>query len=291
MYSNMAMQLQEIGYQLDNNILPEVINGGIVLPSKYSPLHQTLGKENDYDAKRRPEARSWKRPTRRQGSTGGRRSAGQATPFISTNLRDKYEEQIEEIMLAYPDTQVTRRNDGLWLISKSELLHNFERKAIFLTSIPYCLGFMPRSWGYWDSSQWIGPRHTNYPDGSICAFEQSDGTWLPGESLVELLDIYTLWAVRHLHLFTLGRWPGQQRIHTAYERISELKDDEFCGCDVPKGLYKNCCKKGDILTNQVADLVAYGMCQGGGRKPPVYIEGFMHKDIELPNICKVYGYD
>ena len=183
--------------------------------------------------------------------------------------------------------KIVKRDDGLWLISESNLLQDFKGKAIFLTSIPYYLGILPRSWACWDSFQWIGPRHTNYPDGSVCAFEQSDGSWLPGESVVELLDMYTLWALRHLHLSILGRWPGQQRVHTSYERISELAENELCGCDKPMGLYKDCCQNSDASINHIAMATIFNLRNGGLRKPQLCFEENINNHTMLPNISEV----
>jgi hypothetical protein len=101
------------------------------------------------------------------------------------------------------------------------------------------------SWAWWTTGIWVGPRHTNYPDGSICSFEESDGTWNTRDSLVPLLDLHSVWLVRHLHLRHFGRWPGRQVLHTAYERVAENGACEFCGCDSGE-LYAACCQQRDL---------------------------------------------
>ena len=120
-------------------------------------------------------------------------------------------------------------------------------------ALPFVENVLPKAWGVWTtplSWSWIGPRHTNFGDGSICAFEPSDQVWLAGESIVSLLDYYTLWSFRHLHLEKERRWPGQQWVPFAFERIQELDDLDFCGCSEPKGRYAQCCKQADLAADK-----------------------------------------
>ena len=107
-----------------------------------------------------------------------------------------------------------------------------------------------RAWGLWCAGRvgatWIGPRHTNYVDGSICAFEKDAGTWSFGDSLVALFDLLSVWAIRQLFAESFGRWPGPQASSYPYERLLEFQDTEHCGCAKPKGRYGQCCKPRDL---------------------------------------------
>ena len=132
-------------------------------------------------------------------------------------------------------------------------------------------------------STWIGPRHTNFPDGSVCAFEPADKTWVIGDPLVTLLDLYTLWALRHLHLQVFGRWPGHQAVRHPYERILELREDEHCGCDMSDKLYGKCCRDRDLRRDRIADAVNFIILASGGlRKPPNSVVKFVREHIEPP---------
>jgi hypothetical protein len=176
------------------------------------------------------------------------------------------------------------------LKTTSELLPGLEQWAEFIT----CLQFAPfpayRCWGFWSDAGWIGPRHTNFPDGSICGFDIKDGTWGPGDALVELLDIYSLWALRHLHLRVLGRWPGGQSVQHAYERLSEFRDDELCGCDQANGkTYAECCKASDLLRPYLKEAVMFSMPRFGGvRRPPHAIQDFRDGLADPPPFSKVF---
>jgi hypothetical protein len=89
---------------------------------------------------------------------------------------------------------------GFWMYTESALLPELGRTVSYLTGVSTDRHFV-KSWAFYSSAVgvfWIGPRHTNFPDGSICAFEPRDGTWCFGDSLVELLDLYTVWAIRHI---------------------------------------------------------------------------------------------
>jgi hypothetical protein len=248
MHSELTTALKEIGCQLDNNIFPQIKNGGIVMPSEFA-VPSTLGKEttDGSSRQRREEARSQTKAFGWQGVLRRAWSPCQAAPVICTDIKAQYETEVDAVQEAYPNTKVWHQAEGMWLLTESSVLPGLHKKAIFLTGIPFAQSLAVRSWGFWDDSiigySWIGPRHTNFPDGSVCAFESTDKTWVTKDSIVELLDLYTLWALRHLYLELFGRWPGRQAVHRPYERILELREDEFCGCYESGKRYGECCQK------------------------------------------------
>lgn len=156
----------------------------------------------------------------------------------------------------------------------------------FLTGISYRWQ-MVRSWGFWQDlltdATWIGPRHTNFPDGSVCAFEPTDKTWVIGDPIIKLLDLYSLWAVRHLHLQVFGRWPGRQAVRHPYERILELREDEYCGCALGEKLHGECCRNKDLARNRIADAVSFFVFSGGRlREPPEAVVHFVRQEKTIP---------
>ncbi|MDH5518141.1 MAG: hypothetical protein OEY36_10060 [Gammaproteobacteria bacterium] len=277
--------LRLIGLQLDKNIFPRVLNGGVVMPSKTAIPSIIMGEvSNDERRKRqkRPETRQGQRPPRWQGETRGRRKTSGATQVISSSIHEKYMDELVSLKEAYPGMKIWEQKDGMWLLCQSALIPNALHRAIFLCGIPFDPRKRVRSWGFWNEGVWIGPRHTNMPDGSICAFEPSDGTWLPGDSIIKLLDIYTLWAVRHLHLQVLNRWPGAQVAHHAYERLSELKEDELCGCGSFTKKYGECCRPNDLRRDRVADATKFIFDGGADRKPPEDVMRFIDEKDTPP---------
>lgn len=289
--------LQKIGHQLDHQIFPRIKNGGIVMPSELAVSHSTLGMEisNDYtERQRRSETRPRKRAAGRQGSAGRSWPSRQTAPVVCTSLQAQYEDELDAVYEAYPGTQIWREEEGVWLLTESSLLPGFEQRALFLVGISFANAIV-RGWGFWRiclaNPTWIGPRHTNFPDGSICAFEPADGTWVIGDPIVELLDLYTLWALRHLHLQVFGRWPGHQAVRHPYERILELKGDEHCGCGKSDKLYGECCRDNDLARNRVADAVNFLLRYSGGlRQPPSSVVRFVREQIGPPQFGDLLVY-
>lgn len=288
--------LTEIGYQLDGWTFPQVGRGGIVIPTERASVCETSGNEDTFDERettRRSTAESWQRAAGRQGApprTRGR-SASSAPSVVGPDpeIRYGYPEILEEITPAYPGARAWRQESGFWLLTESALLEGGFKRAKFLTGVSE-VSRLARSWAFWDapiyrSPQWIGPRHT-YLDGSVCAFEPSDGTWKFGDSLVTLLDLYTLWAFRQLHLEVTGRWPGPQVATLRLERLVELRPDELCGCENPRGRYRDCCQAKDISELTAADFVLY-QTVFGHRAPPRSVLEFVGTEASLPELDKV----
>lgn len=275
--------LREIGEQLDCNQFPHVYNGGIVKPGGADVVPLTPGEDINYvrSRTRGPATGSWERPSRWEGQTSQSRQTGNTSPLVSSSLHQHYEAELDSVKVAYPGTKVWKEAEGLWLLTESSVLPGLGKKAAFLTALPYSPLIAQRSWGFWItaiSTEWIGPRHTNFPDGSVCAFEPTDGTWMPGDSLLQLIDLFSVWALRHEYLRLFGRWPGYQAVHSPYERITELKDDEFCGCNCPvKKRYADCCKRSDLQGSSVKD--ALRICC---RKPPEGIYDFIRRRDHPP---------
>lgn len=194
---------------------------------------------------------------------------------------------------AYPNTMAWLQEDGLWLQTHSMLLPNHWHEVVFVTAFSCRWPYLVKSWGFWtgglmNEPVWIGPRHTNFPDGSICAFEPSDSTWTPSHAIVTLLDIYTLWAVRHLHLKAFEKWPGQQYIVHPYERLTEQREDELCGCGRYEKKYFECCREADLNRDRVGDAVNFLFyTEHTIRQPPESITRFVREQATPPTISSI----
>jgi hypothetical protein len=167
----------------------------------------------------------------------------------------------------------------MWLLTDSSVVDGLKPAATFLTAISWP-AFAVKSWGFWRDSpfsvRWIGPRHTNFPDGSICAFDPTDWTWVFGDSLVSLLDLYSVWALRHLHLQMFNRWPGPQSVFHPYERRVEFQPDEHCGCGSGRA-YGLCCASHDAARKPLPDAVSFSVLFAGGlREPPTFAQVALH---------------
>lgn len=282
--------LEKLGQQLDSDIFPRVANQGIVIPGDAdgSDFFRTKETNHERQGTRRPETRSWTRPPGGQRTASGSWPPCPTSPTVCTDLRSLYQNEITEVLQSYPETQIWQQDDGLWLQTESRLLPGLNQKAVFLTGVPFSRGRLTRGWGFWmgipmNRPQWIGPRHTNMPDGSICAFDPKDGTWEVGMPLVSLLDLYTLWALRHLHLQAFGYWPGRQVANYVAERLLELKPFEHCGCGGDKP-YADCCREADVKADRLAETMLFYNLGGNHRCPPESILKFVRGDGPLPTI-------
>lgn len=277
--SDWRATLKQIGGQLDDGVYPTVGEGGVVQPSDPALMKSSLGKEQKHvrSQERRSAARSWEGSAPGQGTTNRARSSDTASSFVRPGTQNPYE--IVPVEVAYPGTVICQQEGGIWLKAPSSLLSGSPRTALFVVALSTQSG-QARGWAFWGATPvstpvWIGPRHTNFPDGSICAFEPLDGTWLYGDSLVGLIDLYTLWAVRHLYLEIFGRWPGYQSVPSLYERVLELGADEHCGCKNSSALYRDCCRDRDLARDLVSDGLRFLLATAGGmRRPPVAIVRF-----------------
>lgn len=304
MQSAAREMLGEIGRQLDANVFPHVFDNGVVMPSASDVASSALGEdtEDEQQRPRGPSAGSRKGTARRERTPRGSRQAGAPARVGGGLLRTAYEAQLVSLEEAYPALRVFPDDDGMWLQAKSAILSGLDYGATFLVALPFAPGAGPRAWGFWndpDGLLWIGPRHTNFFDGSICAFSPGDNAWAEGGDLTSLIDLYTVWALRHLHLKVLGRWPGRQyslpppnEVLNPYYRLVQCKDAELCGCGSLTTRYADCCKPKDLLSDFGRLAQEFVRRMGGGlrdRKPPTAVVDFVEGGGSRPKIRDVHN--
>lgn len=281
--------------QLNENVFPNVHNGGVVMPNEAPVVSSALGESMEFkyerQSERRPATGSRERTARRSRAASRPRPSGKATRLGSCYLEAAYEAQMRDLEVAYPGSHIWREEKGMWLLIQSKIINGLERRATFLIAVPYFENHWPRCWAFWSHDslhEWIGPRHTNFPDGSACAFAPQNNVWMPGGNLVELVDLYTVWAFRHLYYEIHKQWPGPQFANSRLYRLWEFQDDELCSCE--HGLtYAQCCKPRDVV--QFAQdpkalgaefLRASGGCNFQDRMPPVAVTDFLNSKADNP---------
>lgn len=294
--------LHEVGAALDQHRPLRVhVHGLITVDEQFPVTAATQENGNERQSARRPPARSRERTARRQGAASGPRASGTSPRLGGDVLRASYEGQVKRLAEAYPTLQTFSDEDGMWLFAKSSIIAGLPRKATFLIALPFKPGPGPRAWGFWtgdaEFSRWIGPRHTNFRDGSICAFAPNEGAWSEGGDLATLLDLYSVWALRHLHLEVLGRWPGKQYgilgadpRAEAYYRQRECRDDELCGCGSETRRYVDCCKASDLQCDFIEAASLFLQHTGGfaSRAAPPSVVNFVQNRSALPKMSEVH---
>jgi len=269
--------LQILGLELDRDIYPDVLDGGLVAPSE-TAAPQYVGAETNYGRARplavtsgAPAPGTRASPETTPPSTGATASPARPSASVErSSIRARYENELGAVQGAYPGTRIWHDQDGMWLLSESSIVQGLNRAATFLVAFSWSQ-MAARGWGFWQNGalavRWIGPRHTNFPDGSICAFEPTDRTWVFGSSIVTLLDLYTVWALRHLHLELFKRWPGPQAAFHPYERRMEFRANERCSCGSGR-VYRDCCASQDAARRIIPDSVSFALRFAGGRREP-----------------------
>jgi hypothetical protein len=285
--------VRTIGLGLDNQVFPRVAEGGLVLPNDDATVHLRTLKESCYvQPERRSSTRSRQRTARRQREARGSWPPSPAAQVVRSSSAAAYQERLTELAAAYPASRVWVEKDGIWLVVNSRLVEGLDREAVFVAAIPFDTTRTTQGWGFWSRgclafAQWIGPKHTNFPFGSICAFDTQDNVWSTGDSPVLLLDLFSVWALRHLYMDLFGRWPGSQTARWPHERQLECREDELCGCGSLDKTYAECCLRDDLGRNKVQDATMFLIETGGAHRfPPPEVTHFLRSQTEPPPMEK-----
>lgn len=241
--------LRAVGEALDNDVFPHVYQNGLVALA--APEVATLMEQVNVEREKPRGSAAGSRPG---SETGPWRTPSETPSFGSGGEQAARIPLLEELCASYP-TRIIEGDHGLWIIVTSAPLGRGGPQVTFVIAYPHSEKMTPRSWAFWKLGGFpktVGPRHTNFPDASICAFGPDDGTWTRIDGPVALVDLYSTWALRHLYFAQFGKWPGQQHGLTALYRRTEFSASEWCGCGSGKR-YDQCHEQADRL---LADDVA-----------------------------------
>ncbi len=281
---DLKARLSKIGEAIDIDRQFQVFDNGVV-----GIVENETEKEssNESEGTRGPAAGS------RQGAEGSRRSSGEA----GARLRGIDDQVVrlaglEDLVRAYP-VEIIEGDHGLWIIVQSSPLGSDGPQVTFIIAYPYSEKTEPKAWGFWKLGsfpKFIGPRHTNFPDASVCAF--GPGDWQRADGIVALVDFYSTWVIRHLYLQHFGRWPGRQHGLSALYRRTEFSPDEWCGCNSGKR-YRECHMLTDhkLSDEEAADehrKIFLGDYRD--RKPPISVMKFARSGFKkIPTFKDAYS--
>jgi hypothetical protein len=138
-----------------------------------------------------------------------------------------------EMLLYYPTAHFREVDRGLWITTRIYPLGRGGPCYWVCLLLPDSAVFSPKAFAFYRLApvpRPVGPRHTNFPDGSICAFTDEDDAWRPGDNPKILLNLYAEWLVCYLFLRRERRWPGRQVGFDATYRQCEFNVREWCHC-------------------------------------------------------------
>lgn len=276
--------LWQIGSTLHLGRRCVVYDGGFARPAADSPATNQVGALEEVirngahngrpgRGSARAAGEGWQGQAREASSATARRSAAalerQLIALERLSLRESLTSLIAEALHAYPQFALRGVSAGVWLSGEIRPVADLPSCATMATFISHDPLAEIQGWAWWGEGVWIGPRHT-YADGSICAFERADTTWVRGKSLATLLDLQTLWICQQLFLRAYDWWPGRQMLHTPVERELMQRPGELCGCGSDE-TYEACCHDADVaeLRSEDSFLLALARSRAIHRGPRI----------------------
>lgn len=142
-----------------------------------------------------------------------------------------------EILLYYPTARFREVDHGVWITARIYPLGRAGPCYWVCLFLSDSAVFSPKAFAFERLSpvpRTVGPRHTNFPDASICAFTDDDDAWRPGDSPKILLNLYAEWLICQLFLRLERYWPGRQAGLDATYRSVEFTDRDWCDCGSEK---------------------------------------------------------
>jgi hypothetical protein len=236
-------KLIEVGDALDIDEQLAVGHGGEVFVNSHDESEDHAERECEGPA-------GGQGPQRRPGQClRARQEAGSCAParFRGGSLAEHYLLGEADVRERY-DANFTISGNGLWVVSPSSPLGEDGPQFHLAVAFPFSIQMQPKGWAFGKLGQFpkaVGPRHTNFPDQSICAQGSDDGAWYPSEGVRPLLNLYSTWLLRQLYLAEVGRWPGRQWGPSPLYRRTEFHRDEWCGCG-KLARYRECCHAADL---------------------------------------------
>lgn len=233
-----------LGQAIDRGDQPYVFDGGFV------DLQQATESEVNSHAPQ-SHTRDGSAARSRQGQRARPRPPRQTEPFCSGAIEQAFGAEFRALVQHYEALGFEDEN-GLWVVVKSNPLGLDGPQTHFLVAIPFDRRVAARGWAFRKVGRRDGlfpQKHTNFPDGSICAFTRESRAWLPEDGMTALIDHFSLWAAKSMHRTFMGWWPGPQVGYGALYRRREFLGREMCGCESGKR-YSECHQAHDLLVSE-----------------------------------------
>ena len=250
--------VREVGLALFQGRGLQAEHGGLINVLDPKPLQDTKGNIDGTGQEfQRSEAGTRQR---RQGSPGGSRQPWRPSDPHGTVLHRAFLSAEAPAALRQHYTGVKRWKElggkGVWLAVSVFPVGMEGPQADFIIAVPRNPTFRIVAWGFWrmkDGPIWMGPKHTNYPDGSSCAFPVNSGVWTEDHGITAYVDRLAEWSMRHLYLDAEGLWPGPQEGDHIYYRLRHTHPRECCTRCWQLEPYQSCCQALDQKESAAGD--------------------------------------
>jgi hypothetical protein len=183
------------------------------------------------------------------------------------------QDQVDALKRKYPSAKMSSDQNGKWLAVRTFPIGIDGPQVLLLIAVP-TWPLRVLAWAYWfvgPKSVWIGPRHTNFNEGSVCAFPLNSAHLDCDQPLRLYIDLLSEWCARHLYLARHKKWPGPQEGLWPSYRLNETQPGECCPRCGSLRLYEECCKALDEADVSAGREGPNGTAPMGNRRPPPQI--------------------
>lgn len=290
--------IREVGAALFEGRGLQAQHGGFIAVLDSTPTQDVKGNDDVQGQElQRPAAGS------RQGRQGPSGRPGQSRPGSSDRpgavlSRERLIGQAgEQLREHYSGVRLWKEigGNGVWLAVSVFPVGEGGPQADFIIALPKDPTFRILSWGFWRTDSrpvWIGPKHTNYPDGSACAFPAQSGVWTPAHGITGYVDRMAEWGMRQLFLDAEGLWPGAQEGEHLYYRLRHTHPAESCTRCRGLRRYEECCRSRDqaeFSGGHRSDFLSRYLCEVGEQRPHVrMVEWAAQKRRSPPSMTRVH---
>lgn len=236
--------LQEFGKEAERLSLPQIEEGGFIVPGREFTLHPISGKEESAHGEREQAgeeagsaAGSWERSSAQAAAAGASAHTVGALSLAAVK---------EELRDYGPRVSVGRSSSRFaYMLLPVGLFRALPFRAELLLEVPLVsrkelrLGLSPlnpsvpdaRAWSRWRNGSKPGSlirTHHQYPDDAMCVCMPNQ--WILGRHpLLRYVDFCVVWIAKALHERELGCYPGQQH-YGEHVRVQRDRLNEYCGC-------------------------------------------------------------
>ena len=258
-------EVRAFGTAIKSGRLPPIAGSGLIVLADQKPLdHNGQGKEDCDHADRQGEGSEEARPSARSRARPSGQAAAPGSPAHALGDRVSRELQLDELSESYADVSVFGSSSSAVWVRVPILVFNTLREPVYL-SLEVPREPTPRTWRYSalvprqavthvfvpDVRAWAATgsgfrirSHHEYSDGSICAYMQ--GEWVWGvHPLLELVDWYSYWVAKSIHLQLFDEWPGPQHC-PALMHLRRNAVNECCHCGAST-LWASCHRPSDLM--------------------------------------------